>query len=400
MKAPPPTSLERRDPLAKHFYLVSEASVLGGDEVVVAMGRRHELASIFAYTVRPGAHGRFRRAVKLVMTLLVRDEADILDEQLAFHLNAGVDYVIATDHRSVDGTTEILRSYERDGHVSLIREDAERIRQSEWMTHMARLAASEHDADWVLSSDADEFWWPRGGSLKDVLEAVPVKYGVVRALSQSFVPRTSSGWFADRMTVRLASTAPINDPASSFRPVAKVAHRAHREIVVEQGNHNVSGAGLNTLRNWYPIELFHFPLRSPEQIARKHQNTLAAWQENLRGDLARSRSFAGQGRSRAFYERVALDDGAVESGLAAGLLVEDTRLRDALRILREGRGGFRRPRARDGVAHFDKPSLREDAAYAAEVLSLADADLVRFRRRVDELTARVAALEGGDRRGR
>lgn len=336
----------------------------------------------------------------IVLTLLVRDEVDIIDAQLAFHLNAGVDFVIATDHRSRDGTTEILRSYERDGYLRLIREDAERIRQSEWMTHMARLAASEHDADWVLSSDADEFWWPRGGSLRDVLEAVPVKYGVVRALSQSFVPRTSSGWFAERMTVRLASTAPINDPASSFRPVAKVAHRAHRQIVVEQGNHAVSGAGLHTLRSWYPIELLHFPLRSPEQLARKHQNTLTAWKENLRGDLARSRSFAGQGRSRAFYERFALDDGAVESGLASGLLVEDTRLRDALRVLRERGGGFRRPRARDEVAHFDKPSLREDAAYAAEVLSLADADLVRFRRRVDELTARVAALENGDRRGR
>lgn len=339
-------------------------------------------------------------SVKIVMTLLVRDEADILDEHLAFHLNAGVDYVIATDHRSVDGTTEILRSYERDGYVRLIREEAERIRQSEWMTHMARLAASEHDADWVLSSDADEFWWPRGGSLGEVLKAVPVRYGVVRALSQSFVPRTRSGWFADRMTVRLASTAPINDPASSFRPVAKVAHRAHREIVVEQGNHDVSGAGLHTLRSWYPIELFHFPLRSAEQLARKHQNTLAAWQENLRGDLARARSLAGQGISRAFYERVALDDNAVENGVAAGLLVEDTRLRDALRTLREGVDGFRRPPAHGELAHFDKPSLRENAAYAAELLSLADADLVRFGRRVDELTARVAALEGADRRGR
>ncbi|MBA2642189.1 MAG: glycosyltransferase family 2 protein [Actinobacteria bacterium] len=338
--------------------------------------------------------------MKIVMTLLVRDEADILDEHLTFHLNAGVDYVIATDHRSVDGTTEILRSYERDGYVRLIREDAERIRQSDWMTHMARLAASEHGAGWVLSSDADEFWWPRGGSLEEVLETVPVRYGVVRALSQSFVPRTSSGWFADQMTVRLALIAPINDPGSSFRPVAKVAHRADREIVVGQGNHDVSGAGMRTLRSWYPIELFHFPLRSPEQIARKHQNTLAAWHENLRGDLARARSFAGQGISRAFYERVALDDDAIENGLAAGLLVQDTRLRDALRTLRGGVSGSQRPPVRRGVAHFDRSSLREDAAYAAEVLSLADADLVRFGRRVDELTARVAALEGNGRRGR
>ena len=58
----------------------------------------------------------------LVMTLLARDEIDIVEQWLEFHLNAGADLVIATDNRSADGTTEVLERYARAGHVHLIRE--------------------------------------------------------------------------------------------------------------------------------------------------------------------------------------------------------------------------------------------------------------------------------------
>jgi hypothetical protein len=67
--------------------------------------------------------------MKLVLTVLARDEADVIDAQIGFHLNAGVDFVIATDNNSRDGTTEILEAYERDGALHLIREPAEGLRQ-------------------------------------------------------------------------------------------------------------------------------------------------------------------------------------------------------------------------------------------------------------------------------
>ena len=55
------------------------------------------------------------RAVRLFMTLLLRDEEDIVRENLDFHLAQGVDRVIVTDNGSEDRTVEILRDSTRRG---------------------------------------------------------------------------------------------------------------------------------------------------------------------------------------------------------------------------------------------------------------------------------------------
>jgi hypothetical protein len=321
--------------------------------------------------------------VKIVMTLLVRDEADVIDAHLAYHLSAGVDLVIATDHRSTDGTTAILESYARGGHVQLIRREDERIEQSAWMTQMARLAASEHGADWVLNSDADEFWWPAAPSLKDALAAVPRTHGVVYAVSRVFVPRPGTEWFPERMTVRLGLSAPINDPATPYRHVAKVAHRADARAVVLQGNHRVRGVPFPAVRGWSPLELLHFPLRSAEQAAAKHLNTWTAWELNLRGDIARARRTHDEGAPLRFYDRLVVDDPAVARGLRDGSLAEDIRLRDVLRRLR-GEGGF--------AVHplqLEQQPYPERVSHALDDVLLAEADSVRLQRRADELATRV-----------
>src|SRR5262245_49648345 len=277
--------------------------------------------------------------MKLVATVLARDEADIIDAQVAFHLNAGVDFVIATDNNSRDGTTEILESYERDGCLHLIREPAEGLRQGEWVTRMARLAASAFGADWVINSDADEFWWPRGASLKDVLAAVPADFGVVNAFWRSFVPRPDDGaFFAERMTARLSSSAPINDPRSFYRPVTKIAHRADPDVIVGRGNHDLVRGDFRALTTWHPLEVLHFPQRSRAQWTRKVELQGDAFTQHIgrTGTSYHLTSYEAlrQGRIDEQYDAMVVDEAALERGLRDGTLVVDTRLRDALRTLR------------------------------------------------------------------
>lgn len=332
--------------------------------------------------------------MKLVMTLLARNEADIVDAQIAFHLHAGVDFVIAMDNRSDDGTTEILERYERAGCLRLLREDGDDIRQQEWVTRLARLAATEHAADWVINADADEFWWPRGGTLKEVLDLVPERFGVVRGCWRHFLPRPAGDpFFAERMTVRLCRPAFPGDKSTITHAHQKVAHRADPKIEIERGNHNALGARTEPLRFWHPIEVLHFSFRSVEQLQSKARS---GWMRSPPSDRVEHQIRLDQayreGGLGSFFESCAVSDADLERGLAHGVLAVDMRLRDTLRTLREPDGTFRPPSGGATIA-FPPPGLAEQAAYAAEASVLVGIDgIVRAEQRVAAIEARLAGL--------
>jgi Glycosyl transferase family 2 len=339
--------------------------------------------------------------MRVVVTVLARDESDVIDAQVSFHLNAGADFVIATDNNSRDGTTEVLESYREAGVLHLIREPAEGLRQGEWVTRMARLAATEYDADWVINTDADEFWWPRGGSLKDLLGAVPRTFGIVQAFWRSFVPRPDdSAFFAERMTARLSQHAPINDPTSFYRPVVKVAHRSNPHVTVARGNHALADSSLRTLTTWYPIEVLHFPLRSRAQWTRKVQLQGEAFTKHIErsgtGYHLKGYDALQGGRIEEQHEALVVGDDSVARGVEEGTLVIDTRLRDALRALRTSVPGreFAVPAELREPVSLPSPTLADEAAYAGEADALADSYAVRAQRRLDAIERRLLALEG------
>ena len=310
------------------------------------------------------------------MTLLARNEADIIDAHLAFHLNAGVDFVIAIDNGSNDGTTEILESYARDGRVDLTRDDGV-LNQPEWVTRLARRAATDFGADWVINSDADEFYWPRGGTLKDVLEAVPARYRGVRGLLRNFAPRPhGDDFFAERMTVGICN--PGAEDNSPYSPRFKTVHRGDPQVTVLAGSNRVLGRGLDPVPGWYPIDVLHFPIRSFEHFTEKYLR----WWALLRTRFSEAVHEAhDRGALRELYESYVVGDEALAKGVADGTLAIDTRLRDAMRALRAGI-----------PLTFSDSAV--DAAYLSELARLEDGDPhAHAQRKAEDLEARLAAIE-------
>ncbi len=326
--------------------------------------------------------------MKLVMTLLVRDEADIVDAQIAFHLDAGVDFVVATDNRSEDGTTDVLERYAREGHLHLVREPGEDLRQSEWVTRMARLAATDFGADWVLNTDADEFWLPRGGDFRSLFAAVPARYGVVRGAWRNFVPRPDDDrFFAERMTARLCR--PSFHPAPAEHPLqVRASCRAGRSRRPREPRGVRSGA------------------RSPARLVSDRDPPLPralarALHAQVRHAVRRARAERGEGHPRPHGRRVR----GLPGGRARGLL------RAARRRRRRARAGCPNRRARDrhaparstGGARLRSGCRRVGAArwtsfgavasFAGETSALQEADLgLAYATRVDRLERRLARL--------
>lgn len=275
------------------------------------------------------------RAVKLVMTLLVRDEQDILKENIEFHLDRGVDEVILMDNLSSDGTADIAAEYVRLGVLHYIFQPEDDYSQGRWVTQMARQAYQELGANWVINNDADEFWWSRA-SLKDVLAQVDRNTLAVSAERTNFIPRPESAEpFWRRMNIRRKVS--LN---SQGKPLpGKVAHRALADVVVDQGNHGVRVGDRAVDVAVSPISILHFPIRSKKQFFNRIKMGGAAYARNdhLDKDIGNTWRHLYKryvdGTLDDVYRKEVLEADAIEQGLKDGLLLRDERLSNALALL-------------------------------------------------------------------
>ncbi len=113
-------------------------------------------------------HARMRKE-KLVLFTAPSDQGDILQDFLDWHLELGVDLILAMDHGSTDGSTDILERYSKTHPVVWYPVPERDITKYSPADELATLARDKYGADWIIHCDADEFLCTGGRDLRTLL---------------------------------------------------------------------------------------------------------------------------------------------------------------------------------------------------------------------------------------
>lgn len=205
-----------------------------------------------------------------VMTLMVRDEIDIIGDWLDYHLGQGLCRIIVTDNASADGTYELLRKYADADLIDLHQYVEHDKQQAMVVTGMAREAFTRYGADWVLNSDADEFWVTEDGSpLIHELAKLPREGKSYPVLVRNlFGQPLERGFSFDGAIYR--DERPESELWSlgiHSHPTQNLIHPGSAEVEVSQGNHFSNVEQAETLPEDVKIEVLHFQVRSWEQYS-------------------------------------------------------------------------------------------------------------------------------------
>jgi hypothetical protein len=283
--------------------------------------------------------------IRLVMTLLVRNEEDIIEDNIRFHARMGVDAFVVLDNASDDRTREIVENLATEFEMLVEHQPSTMFRQRQWVTRLANIARTRLGADWVASNDADEFWVPRSGSLKTGLDR---KGSVVRCPRQNMM--VTRKLIAEQRpfydyTLKVGNSIDWGPDLTDFEETMSTYIRtvprnvlvnAHGLIRMLSGNHSAFHIMRPINRRWSEdIVVYHYPIRGYDRFEKKMEDR----RQLLRTPGARKKlgerydiwvDMLENGTLRQEYDRFLLPEEDIAVFKKYGILVEDTHGRDAI----------------------------------------------------------------------
>ncbi|WP_374428061.1 glycosyltransferase family 2 protein [Ideonella dechloratans] len=234
--------------------------------------------------------------MKIVAVVGVMDERELLPECVRHLYDIGVDEVVVRDAGSTDGSLEWAQAHQGPRLRLVPVSEEEKTQPPVWHAREREIAEMTR-ADWVLHLDADEFWLPATGQLRDspqwhdeALDLIRVaRYNVALGPSGREVPWPPSPHTFDRLWLfarpipefrQHLQTHPLT-PWISGVPVPKIAVRPRHLATLEPGCHEAHGlAGQPFVRAASrDIVTAHLPFSTFGRFARKLANIRALFRD-------------------------------------------------------------------------------------------------------------------------
>ena len=219
----------------------------------------------------------------LTMTILVKNEIDIIEKNIRFHAKKGVESFVVMDNNSTDGTREKLEELKKEFEITIIDEKGT-YNQAKWMTKLTHIARKKYNPTWLIPNDADEFWISQN-NLKDSL---PKKGAVLTVDRFNFLLYEGlTSWDKSEYRVENPVFYRKNTQLGSEK-ISIILTKISPKVIIKPkgllwirgGNHKA--LHLFNIRDYFKhydkikrfnkIRVFHFPIRSFEQFKKNIEN--------------------------------------------------------------------------------------------------------------------------------
>ena len=220
---------------------------------------------------------------EIALVTMIKDEEDIIYENLVWHFCVGFRKFVIVDNESKDNTRMLINKFKSEvgekAQVIIIDDPIVEHIQSPFITSSMKLA--HHiwpTVKWVFPVDGDEFWYPTR-KLDDILQNIPGEKNAIQTLQYNYFPTEKSEKFDDKIpfykSIRCRIKFKPEQPYESL--IGKSVTKPGSNIVIAQGNHVVFKEKDATYTNYVSgnvigLNMLHFQRRSVAQVQKKYSN--------------------------------------------------------------------------------------------------------------------------------